>query len=172
MEATSIQFNETTAEALNQRAIPTGNITVQREDTLNNIEPRCYVPTTWGTSILKYGDWVVIYAPGIVVTLTNAQHALLFEENRDNQLDFPVEATTVAADQTVIPALMLRMDDPRSEELFREFLNQYRLDYVLLSDSASGDMSIVRGATGATVASGITFTSILSFFADGRVEVE
>lgn len=101
--ATSYQFLPENIESLRALTLPTGVVTVQAGDELNRVEGRCYVPTSWGTSILSEGDWIVVYDVGVVSTFTNAQHFLLFRQLDD--MLFEVEAPVV--EEEVVP--MARM---------------------------------------------------------------
>ena len=73
------QFLRETEDQLNGLMLKTGPVTVQKENELNRTPGRCYVPTTWGASVLEYGDWFVVYDVGIVQAFTDAQFQLLFE---------------------------------------------------------------------------------------------
>ena len=77
--ADAYQFLKETEEQLAGLILQTGPVTVQKEDELNRIPGRCYVPTIWGASVLEYGDWFVVYDVGIVAAYTDAQFRLLFE---------------------------------------------------------------------------------------------
>ena len=77
--ADAYQFLKETEEQLAGLILQTGPVTVQKEDELNRIPGRCYVPTIWGAAVLEYGDWFVVYDVGIVSAHTDAQFRLLFE---------------------------------------------------------------------------------------------
>lgn len=77
--ADAYQFLKETEEQLAGLVLQTGPVTVQREDQLNRIPGRCYVPTTWGAAVLEYGDWFVVYDIGVVSAFNDAQFRLLFE---------------------------------------------------------------------------------------------
>ena len=77
--ADAYQFLKETEEQLAGLILQTGPVTVQKEDELNRIPGRCYVPTIWGATVLEYGDWFVVYDVGIVSAYTDAQFRLLFE---------------------------------------------------------------------------------------------
>ena len=77
--ADAYQFLKETEDQLAGLNLQTGPVTVQREDELNRIPGRCYVPTTWGAAVLEYGDWFVVYDIGVVSAFNDAQFRLLFE---------------------------------------------------------------------------------------------
>ena len=77
--ADAYQFLKETEDQLAGLVLQTGPVTVQKEDELNRIPGRCYVPTIWGAAVLEYGDWFVVYDVGIVSAHTDAQFRLLFE---------------------------------------------------------------------------------------------
>lgn len=77
--ADAYQFLKETEEQLAGLLLQTGPVTVQKEDELNRIPGRCYVPTTWGAAVLEYTDWFVVYDIGVVIALTDQQFRLLFE---------------------------------------------------------------------------------------------
>ena len=77
--ADAYQFLKETEDQLVGLVLQTGPVTVQKEDELNRIPGRCYVPTIWGAAVLEYGDWFVVYDVGIVSVHTDAQFRLLFE---------------------------------------------------------------------------------------------
>ena len=77
--ADAYQFLKETADQIAGLTLQTGQVTVQKEDELNRIPGRCYVPTIWGSAVLEYGDWFVVYDVGIVAAYTDAQFRLLFE---------------------------------------------------------------------------------------------
>lgn len=77
--ADAYQFLKETEEQLAGLILQTGPVTVQREDALNRIPGRCYVPTIWGAAVLEYGDWFVVYDIGVVSAFNDAQFRLLFE---------------------------------------------------------------------------------------------
>lgn len=77
--ADAYQFLKETEDQIAGLVLQTGPVTVQKEDELNRIPGRCYVPTIWGAAVLEYGDWFVVYDVGIVSAHTDAQFRLLFE---------------------------------------------------------------------------------------------
>lgn len=77
--ADAYQFLKETEDQLAGLMLQTGPVTVQKEDQLNRIPGRCYVPTTWGAAVLEYGDWFVVYDIGVVSAFNDAQFRLLFE---------------------------------------------------------------------------------------------
>lgn len=87
--ARALQYLPATEALLKDRMLPTGKVTVQLADEMNRVPNRCYVPTTWGSAVLEYGDWVVVYDSGIVLAATATQFSLLFEFN-DNATLFEV----------------------------------------------------------------------------------
>lgn len=77
--ADAYQFLKETEEQLAGLMLQTGPVMVQRENALNRMPGRCYVPTTWGTAVLDYTDWFVVYDIGVVSAFTDQQFRLLFE---------------------------------------------------------------------------------------------
>ncbi len=77
--ADAYQFLKETEDQLAGLVLQTGPVTVQKEDELNRIPGRCYVPTIWGAAVLEYGDWFVVYDIGVVSAFNVAQFRLLFE---------------------------------------------------------------------------------------------
>lgn len=77
--ADAYQFLKETEDQLAGLVLQTGPVTVQKEDELNRIPGRCYVPTIWGAAVLEYGDWFVVYDIGVVSAFNDAQFRLLFE---------------------------------------------------------------------------------------------
>lgn len=77
--ADAYQFLKETEDQLAGLMLQTGPVTVQKEDQLNRIPGRCYVPTIWGAAVLEYGDWFVVYDIGVVSAFNDAQFRLLFE---------------------------------------------------------------------------------------------
>lgn len=77
--ADAYQFLKETEDQLAGLILQTGPVTVQKEDELNRIPGRCYVPTIWGAAVLEYGDWFVVYDIGVVSAFNDAQFRLLFE---------------------------------------------------------------------------------------------
>ena len=59
--ARALQYLPETEALLKDLVLPTGKVTVQLADEMNRVPNRCYVPTTWGSAVLEYGDWVVVY---------------------------------------------------------------------------------------------------------------
>ena len=99
--ADAYQFLKETEDQLAGLVLQTGPVTVQKEDELNRIPGRCYVPTIWGAAVLEYGDWFVVYDVGIVSAHTDAQFRLLFEFDDSATLfevseDVELEAEQVA----------------------------------------------------------------------------
>lgn len=159
-KATSYQFLSAQADELRAVQLPTGPVTVQAADEINNIPGRCYVPTTWGTAILNEGDWFVLFENGIVSAYTSAQHFLMLEEDVAIPEELPVEPVpdellmeepalfsrasvmSVRFDPTVdggsvseapreLPVLRFIAGEPGSEEMFANYTNRYRLDYTV-----------------------------------------
>ena len=158
----SYQFVSETEELLHGMKVPTGTVTVQRADEMNNIPGRCYVPTSWGTAILDSGDFFVVYENRLVSAFTNRQFSELFELDTTDQLDIPeleVEGMSPSlmryksamrnevpeealSDQgfpvsQVFPAMIIRAAEGLSaaqlEARLEEYFEKYRLDYLLYS---------------------------------------
>ena len=97
--ADAYQFLKETEDQLAGLILQTGPVTVQKEDELNRIPGRCYVPTIWGAAVLEYGDWFVVYDVGIVSAHTDAQFRLLFEFDDSATLFEVSEETELEAEQ-------------------------------------------------------------------------
>ena len=97
--ADAYQFLKETEEQLAGLVLQTGQVTVQKEDELNRIPGRCYVPTIWGAAVLEYGDWFVVYDVGIVSAHTDAQFRLLFEFDDSATLFEVSEGVELEAEQ-------------------------------------------------------------------------
>ena len=97
--ADAYQFLKETEEQLAGLVLQTGQVTVQKEDELNRIPGRCYVPTIWGAAVLEYGDWFVVYDVGIVSAHTDAQFRLLFEFDDSATLFEVAEEPELEAEQ-------------------------------------------------------------------------
>lgn len=97
--ADAYQFLKETEDQLAGLVLQAGPVTVQKEDELNRIPGRCYVPTIWGAAVLEYGDWFVVYDVGIVSAYTDAQFRLLFEFDDSATLFEVAEETELEAKQ-------------------------------------------------------------------------
>lgn len=112
--ADAYQFLKETEDQLAGLVLQTGPVTVQKEDELNRIPGRCYVPTIWGAAVLEYGDWFVVYDVGIVSAYTDAQFRLLFEFD-DSATLFEVSEEPEIEDRS-LPAVVKRHMESKAVE--------------------------------------------------------